>query len=251
MDLDKSPLTLDIFQHYTIKKSEERIIENFPITTRLDSSHENIPKPEENFPLDIGRQIIKDTLDRDSILKVVTYHNQEYINKNIIKAIHHKNERKHYVFTIGSLIETYGVSICDLYKFCEIRTIEDLLKFNFHPRDLQINKDLFNVNHLIQFYKLNFKTMMKYDIVFNLFVLQEYNFNYDELQTISFNFEDCMNQTETIIHKIPDKNKRNKAKSSLKGVFNIILKNQLTYPQMENLGLTKDHLHYIGISSKK
>jgi hypothetical protein len=248
MELDKSPLSIDIFSRYTFKKNGEKIIENFtPITKAI--SNENLQKPDENFPLDIGRKIIKDTLDRDNLLSSLSYYSQDYINKNIKRAIHHKNEKKKYVLTIESLIGTYKVSMMDLYKFADIKTVDDLLKFKFHPKDLHINKELFNVNHLIH-YNLNYSTMIKYDIIFNLFVVQSYDFTFEELQTIGFNFEDCMIQTNKMINNFKDKTEINKAKSKLKEIFNKILKNQLSIVDMENLGLTKSHLEYIGISSR-
>lgn len=237
--LDKSPLkSTDLFNDYlTLYHDRTKGIETSTIQSQLKFPINNtFPKDVEiNFPLDIGRAILKDTLNENWILNRQT---QEYVNQNIRKAINTKKP-----MSIEKLIGIYGTSICDLKAFKIIVDIDDLIKHRFHPKDLTINKTLFNINHLQLLFQIDYKLLLKRLIPFNILNIQQCEFNIHELQTIKFDFHLCFLDTQKTIEK------KKEIRDQSFGIMRESLKKlNVTYEDLVLLGLTKEHLKYFKIS---
>jgi len=237
--LEKSPLkSTDLFNDYvTLYHNRTKVIETTAIPSSSSSPNfqiKNIKEVEINFPLDIGRAILKDTLNESWL---INRQSQEYVNQNIKKAINKKP-----VMSIEKLIDNYGVSICELKSSKIIIDIDDLLKHHFHPKDLKINEKLFNVNHLQMLFQIDYKLLLKRGIPFHLFNIQQYEFTVYELQTIKFDFNLCFLDTKDTI----EKNSKMR-----EGCFDImrdsLKKLNLTYEDLIEFRLKKEHLQYFRI----
>ena len=205
----------------------------------------NISKIDEkikiDFPLDIGRKLLSDTVDNSYFWSFK--HDQTYINNNIKTAIIESS------INLRKLIKDYGISICDLKNFRIVTDLDSLKKLDFRGLDLSIDRTLFNTSHLKNLFNLNYIDLIKKRIKFNLFVLVKGRFNFNELQTITFDFDICINQT-AILNKGFNEQEKIEFKKQMKQQFQEIYTSrppQLSYSEMVSLNLKDSHLNYLGI----
>ncbi len=242
--LEKSPLkSLDLFSDYTnLYRNRTKVIETTAINSpkfHINNNNNTLPNQVEiNFPLEIGRAILKDTLNENWL---INYQSQEYVNQNIKKAVTKKP-----IISIGKLIDNYGVSICELKSSRIIVDIDDLIKHNFHPKDLTINKTLFNVNHLQLLFQIDYKLLLKRHVPFHIFNIEQCEFDVHELQTIKFDFNLCFLDTQQTIEK--NIQLRDGCFDEMR---NSLKKLNMTYDDLIQFGLTKDHLKYFKIKEDR
>lgn len=232
----QSPSSPIITNQLPITKPKSIVSNNNNNTNRLDE------KIEINFPLDIGRKILKDTVDKDYFWKF-GQHDQNHINEKIKETIEGAS------LSLYKLIKFYGVSICDLRNFRVIIDIDSLKKLKFKGLDLSIDRKLFNTSHLKTLFNLNYRDLIKNKIAFNLFVLVKGKFTYNELYTIGFDFNLCFLQT-TEISKGCNEKELIEYKNNMKQCFQEIYTSrppQLTYTEMVSLKLRDKWLEYLGI----
>jgi len=239
--LDRSPLnSIDLFSK-SLKESPSSlpIIESKPkefVPPINIKPTKTLPTPEKNFPLSVGRAILSDTLYKSWIFNLQS---QEEINKTIRKAV------KEECISIKSLIN-YGASICDLFSAKIILDIEDLKEHKFHPTDLIINKELFNISHLGLIFNIKYKDLLKKKIPFDLYYIKKCQFTHAELDAFGFNFPMCFDEIKRIIkiaqsHKTSSKEIIVCTQQYLRGL-------NTTYEELVSLGLTKEHLQFINLS---
>lgn len=221
-----------------------------PSTSTINISPiQSIPKHEEktivtDFPFDIGRKIISDTLNSSYLFRFGQ--DQNYVNSNIKSAILESSS-----MSLSKLIKIYGVSICDLKIFRIVTDLDSLKKLKFKGLDLSIDRQLFNTSHLKTLFNINYADLIKNKIQFNLFVIVKGKFTFNELQTMNFDFDLCIKQTKGLAKLIQDSpHELIKFKGQLKEHFREIYTSrppQLTYKQMVLLNLHERHLKYLDV----
>jgi len=243
--LDRSPLnSIDLFSKSLPKESSssQPIIESKPKELIISPINikpiKTLPPPEINFPLSIGRTILSHTLHQSWLFNLQT---QEDVNKNIRKAV------KDPFMSIKSLIK-YGASICDLFSSKIILDIDDLKDHKFLPRDLIINKELFNISHLGILFNIKYKDLLKKKIPFDLYYIKKCKFTYAELYTFGFNFAICFDDIKKII-KLSHNNKKG-LKDIIEGTKEYLKTLNVTYEELVSLGLTKEHLQFFNLSEE-
>ena len=203
-----------------------------------------------DFPFDIGRQILTDTIHYDYVIK--PRYNQQNINDTITKQFLLEND-----FTLERLISDYEIPISDLFKCKIITSSIDLKDFGFKASDLVINRNCFNVNHLSMLFKLKHENILHMNVLFNIATIKECNFTFNELQTIKFSFSRCFialtNAIDQMRHDAGNDMvimSKNKIKTDLFSLDSPEQDNPFSYDDLTALGLEDSHLHYLGVTQQ-
>jgi hypothetical protein len=224
---------------------------------RLNNSHDNIMD-------DIDNEYIGEYKDEDETLKIDRFFPLE-MGRNILNSI----EKKGYIsawdqsdiqtkltlqflvenkFTLNRLLTVFAVPISELKIKKIVTRIADLQALQFHPTDLAIRRELFNVNHLHDLFNSNYNTLIEAGVVFGLKQLDECQFNYSELLALKFTFNKCFDKYLIPLlddTKIPEDAKNYAKMAWKKHLFGL----RLNRHQLQQLGFETKHIKILDIKN--
>lgn len=152
-----------------------------PNTTEDPLYRHNAPTPTDTFfALPTFQQKESSLLDRGKALLNLwpSSQNARAIDKGFLM---------HHGLTIEGLIKHCRVPIIDLWEAGIVLDYNDLCDLQFKPSDLTVARELFNVNHIMQFFKQNARTL-ELDIV----QLAQCRFSPAELSALEFSLPDMI-----------------------------------------------------------
>ena len=167
---------------------------------RLNNSYDNIiddieynknvyevetPTIDRFFPLEMGINILN-SIEKKGYIS--TWDQSDIQTKLTLQFL---VENK---FTLNRLLTKFAVPISELKIKKIVTRIADLQALEFHPTDLAIRRELFNVNHLHDLFKCDYNTLIEAGVVFGLRQLDECQFNYSELLALKFTFNKCFDK---------------------------------------------------------